>query len=97
MTQDRDAFDGQRGQPTNAAPRAHEAQGRGVLVAFIFTLVTLQGLMVNLMPLLFGTVARAFDDVNLRQQGQLQSFFLAGGIVALFVSGYVTETLRARR
>lgn len=71
-------------------------QDRGTLAAFIFSLVTVQGLTVNLMPVLFGTVARTFD-VTLRQQGQLQSVFLAGGMIALLISGYVTEAVGAKR
>jgi len=97
MKKDRDALDLQDRPASDAAYAMRGRQGRAALVAFIFTLVTLQGLTINLMPLLFGTVARTFEDVNLRQQGQLQTFFLAGGIVALFVSGYVTETIRAKR
>jgi MFS family permease len=71
-------------------------QHRGALAAFIFSLVVVQGLTVNLMPVLFGTIAGAFH-VDLRQQGQLQSFFLAGSMIALLVSGYVTETVGAKR
>lgn len=71
-------------------------QHRGVLAAFIFSLVTVQGLTVNLMPVLFGTVARTFE-VSLREQGQLQSVFLTGGMIALLVSGYVTEAIGAKR
>ena len=73
-----------------------EDKPRTVLAALIFSLVTLQGLTINLMPLLFGTMAESFH-VNLRQQGQLQSFFLAGGILGLLVSGYITERIGARR
>ena len=66
------------------------------LLTLIFSLVAVQGLTVNLMPVLFGVIARAFD-VNLREQGQLQSVFVAGGMIALVVSGYVTESIGARR
>lgn len=69
---------------------------RGPLAALIFSLVAVQGLTVNLMPVLFGTIARTFE-VNLRQQGQLQSVFLAGGMIALLLSGYVTEGIGAKR
>jgi MFS family permease len=69
---------------------------RGVLAAFIFSLVAVQGLTINLMPVLFGTIARDFG-CDLRQQGQLQSIFLAGTVIALFVSGYVTEAIGAKR
>ncbi len=69
---------------------------RGILAAFIFTLVAVQGLTVNLMPVLFGAIARTFE-VNLRQQGQLQSAFLTGGLIALLLSGYITESIGARR
>jgi len=71
---------------------ASDKEGRptAVLVAFLFGLVAFQGFTINLMPLLFDTVDRAFD-LNLRQQGQLQSFFLIGGIIGLFVSGYMTH------
>jgi MFS family permease len=73
-------------------PRQH----RGVLAALIFSLVAVQGLTVNLMPVLFGTIARTFE-INLRQQGQLQSVFLGGGMMVLLVSGYVTERIGAKR
>jgi MFS family permease len=69
---------------------------RGVLAAFIFSLVAVQGLTVNLMPVLFGAIARTFE-VNLRQQGQLQSVFLGGGLLALLASGYITESIGAKR
>jgi MFS family permease len=69
---------------------------RGLLAGVIFTLVALQGITINLMPVLFGPIARSFG-ANLRQQGQLQSFFLAGGLTALFLSGYLTEWIGARR
>jgi fucose permease len=71
-------------------------QHRGALATFIFSLVVVQGLTINLMPVLFGTIAGAFQ-IDLRQQGQLQSFFLAGSMIALLVSGYGTETLGAKR
>ena len=71
-------------------------QHRGALAALIFSLVAVQGLTINLMPVLFGTIARTFE-VNLRQQGQLQSVFLAGGMIALLVSGYMTESIGAKR
>ena len=96
MTEDRNAIDLGNHRAADAAHGIQKGQGRGPFVAFIFVLVILQGLTINLMPLLFGTISRTFE-LNLRQQGQLQSFFLAGGIVALFVSGYVTETIRAKR
>jgi len=41
-------------------------------------------------------MAEAFG-ADLGQQGQLQSFFWAGGIVGLLVSGYVTERIGAGR
>jgi MFS family permease len=66
------------------------------LVLFIFSLVCVQGLTINLMPLMFGTIARTFD-IDLRQQGQLQSAFSAGGALALLISGYVTEAIRPKR
>jgi len=96
MTEDRNSIDLENHPAADAPHEIHKRQGRGPFVAFIFALVILQGLTINLMPLLFGTIAQTFE-LNLRQQGQLQSFFLAGGIVALFVSGYVTETIRAKR
>ncbi|NOY41125.1 MAG: MFS transporter [Planctomycetes bacterium] len=67
-----------------------------VLVAFIFSLAAFQGFTINLMPLLFDTIDRAFD-LNLRQEGQLQSFSLIGAIFGLSMSGYVTEIVRAKR
>jgi len=79
-----------------AAASDKERRPTAVLVAFILSLVTFQGFTINLMPLLFGTIDRTFE-LNLRQQGQLQSFFLIGGMLGLFVSGYVTEIIRAKR
>lgn len=96
MVKDHNTPGRQGSHAANAAPSVYGQQGRGPLVTFIFALVILQGLTINLMPLLFGTIARTFE-VNLRQQGQLQSFFLAGGLAALLVSGYVTEYVRAKR
>ena len=82
--------------PTETLGEATMEQHRGALAALIFSLVAVQGLTINLMPVLFGTIARTFE-VNLRQQGQLQSVFLAGGMIALLVSGYVTESIGAKR
>lgn len=76
--------------------KAAAQPNRGVLAALVFSLVAVQGLTVNLMPVLFGAIARSFE-VNLRQQGQLQSVFLAGGLLSLLVSGYVTEGIGAKR
>jgi MFS family permease len=78
------------------AELAGERQGRGPLVVFIFSLVVVQGLTINLMQVLFGTMEVAFG-ASQSEQGALKSWFLAGGIVALFVSGYVTEYARAKR
>ena len=72
------------------------ARPLAVLITFIFSLAVVQGVTINLMPLLFRTMARAFE-LNLRQEGQLQTAFLAGGIIGLFVSGYATEILRAKK
>ena len=52
--------------PTEMQPRPDKRQSRVVPGVFVFGLVTLQGLSINLMPLLFGTVAQAFE-ANLRQ------------------------------
>jgi MFS family permease len=70
--------------------------GRHWIVLFIFSLVCVQGFTINLMPLMFGTIARTFD-ITLQQQGQLQTAFSMGGASALLISGYVTEWLRPRR
>ncbi len=83
--------------PMTEAPRDPQTKpGRGTLAAFIFSLVVVQGLTINLMPVLFGPVARAFE-VDLYQQGQLQSIFFAGGMIALLLSGYVTESIGAKQ
>ena len=37
-----------------------ERQGRSPLVLFIFSLVIVQGLTINLMPVLFGTMKKEF-------------------------------------
>ncbi len=82
--------------PAEMQPRSDKWRSRIVPGVFVFSLVTLQGLSVNLMPLLFGTVAQTFE-ANMRQQGQLQTFFFGGGILGLLLSGYVTERIGARR
>lgn len=82
--------------PMESQNRHDKKPSRVVPGIYLFSLVALQGLSVNLMPLLFGTVAETFE-ANLRQQGQLQSFFLGGGILGLLVSGFVTERIGARR
>jgi len=79
-----------------AAASDREHRPTVVLVMFIFSLTAFQGFTINLMPLLFGTIDQAFE-LNLRQEGQLQSFFLIGAILGLSMSGYVTEIVRAKR
>ncbi len=81
---------------TEERDRPPQEQSRAVLGAFIFSLTVFQGLTINLMPLLFGAAADTFG-ANLREQGQLQSFFLGGGILGLVLSGYATERIGSRR
>lgn len=80
----------------NAPNRPAENLSRVILGAFIFSLTVFQGLTINLMPLLFGTAADSFA-ASLYEQGQLQSFFLAGGMLGLLLSGYITERIGSRR
>src|SRR5688572_24828036 len=66
-----------------------------VLLLFVFGLVSIQGLTLNLMPVMFRTLGRAFG-LSLGQEGQLQSFFFVGAMVALVSSGWITERLGAK-
>ena len=70
---------------------------RGWLAAFIFCLATFQGLTANLIPVVMHSVGREFHVSSKEQLGMLQTTFLAGGIFSLFMSGYVTDYLRAAR
>ncbi len=67
-----------------------------LLVSFIFSLAAVQGFTINLMALLLRPLSERFDLTHL-QEGNLQTAFQAGGIVALFISGYVTEALGAKK
>jgi MFS family permease len=69
---------------------------RRVLLLFIFSLVSIQGLTLNLMPVLFRTLGRAFG-LSLGQEGQIQSFFFLGAMLALFSSGWITEWLGVKK
>src|SRR5262245_30203294 len=70
---------------------------RGWLATFIFVLVSFQGMTVNLMPVVMHAVGRSFQISSKEQLGMLQTTFLAGGILGLFLAGYVTDLIRARR
>ncbi|HUQ91599.1 MAG TPA: MFS transporter [Bryobacteraceae bacterium] len=63
---------------------------------FIFSLAAIQGLTLNLMPVMFRPLEQAFH-ISLAEQGQLQSLFFAGAVVALLASGWVTERIGIRR
>ena len=67
-----------------------------LLITFIFSLAAIQGFTINLMALLLRPLSERFDLTHL-QEGNLQTSFQLGGIVALFVSGYVTEILGAKK
>src|SRR4051812_48035238 len=69
---------------------------RRPLLAFIFALVTFQGMTINLVPVAMGVVARSFPVSN-ASLGLLQSSFMAGGIFSLLISGYVTDFIRQAR
>jgi MFS family permease len=71
-------------------------QSRGRLMAFLFGLAILHGSLINLMPVMFSTMAATFH-VDKTQQGMLKSCFFAGLMVSLVVSGYLTRYLGARR
>ena len=71
-------------------------QSRGRLVVFLFGLAILHGSVINLMPLMFSSMAATFH-VDRAQQGMLKSCFFAGLMVSLVISGYLTRYLGARR
>ena len=72
-------------------------RGRLPLAAFVFSLVTFQGLTINLMPLVVNVLAETFHVELKKDLGWLQTTFLTGGIFSLFVSGYITDYVRAAR
>jgi len=77
--------------------RAQNAQPpRSRLILFLFGVAVIHGLSINLMPMLFGSVHDTFG-ADETQQGMLQSFFMFGMMLALLISGYVTEATGARR
>ncbi len=69
---------------------------RRMLVIFLFGLAILHGSVINLMPVMFSTMAETFH-VDKAQQGMLKSCFFAGLMVSLVISGYLTRYLGARR
>jgi MFS family permease len=77
-----------------AAKRSSSSRGRPM--AFLFGLAVLHGSVINLMPVMFSTMAETFH-VDKAQQGMLKSFFFGGMMAALVVSGYLTRYLGARR
>jgi len=77
--------------------RAQNVQpNRGRLILFLFGVAVIHGLSINLTPMLFGSVYDTFG-ADEAQQGMLQSFFMFGMMLALLISGYVTEAIGARR
>jgi predicted dehydrogenase/MFS family permease len=69
---------------------------RNSLLPFVFGLVALQGLTVNLAPVVMGVVARTFP-VSEASLGLLQTSFMAGGIFSLLISGYVTDLIQSAK
>ncbi|MFN0165352.1 MAG: MFS transporter [Bryobacteraceae bacterium] len=63
---------------------------------FVFSLAAIQGLTLNLMPVMFRPLEQAFH-IGLAEQGELQSLFFAGALLALSTSGWVTERIGIRR
>jgi UDP-N-acetyl-2-amino-2-deoxyglucuronate dehydrogenase len=72
------------------SPSRHVMPGRRSLLPFIFGLVACQGATVNIAPLVMGVVAQTFPESQ-ASLGLLQTSFMAGGIMSLLVSGYVTD------
>jgi MFS family permease len=72
------------------------SQSRARLVVFLLGLAILHGSIINLMPLMFSSMAATFH-VDKAQQGMLKSCFFAGLMVSLVASGYLTRYLGARR
>ena len=62
----------------------------------MFTLVSVQGLTLFLLPVMFRTFGRTFG-LSLGQEGQIQSFFYLGAMIALFSAGWITERLGVKR
>lgn len=62
----------------------------------IACLVCLQGLTVNLMPVMFSTFGKTFG-LGLGEEGQAQSFFYFGAVLALLASGWITERMGVGR
>ncbi len=63
---------------------------------FIFSLAVIQGFTINLMPVMFRPLEESFH-IGLAEQGNLQSLFFAGALLALSASGWVTERIGVRR
>jgi MFS family permease len=66
------------------------------LVFFLFGLALVQGLFVNLMPVMFTTMEEEFHVVK-AEQALLKSYFFAGSALALVVAGYLTQLWGPRR
>ena len=71
-------------------------QSRRRLVAFLFGLAVLHGMVINLMPVMFTTMESTFGIDKVRQ-ALLKSYFFGGSAVALVMAGYLTQYLGARR
>src|SRR5688572_25960952 len=69
---------------------------RAPLSILIFTMVSVQGLTLFLLPVMFRTFGQTFG-LSLGQEGQIQSFFYLGAMIALFSSGWITERLGVKR
>jgi len=82
--------------PCEPSERTPLSDGSRVWVlVYIFGLVFFQGLLVNHLTVLFPVIKKAFDLDN-EAIGQIASLAFAGGMPALFLSGYVTEWIRPR-
>lgn len=79
-----------------AADPPGSAVSRRVSAWLVMGLVALQGATINLMPMMFGPLARDFQ-ASMRQQGQLQSVFLLGSLAGLITTGYATELIGTGR
>jgi MFS family permease len=77
-----------------AAPGPHRAE-RMPLTALLFGLSFIQGLALNLMPVLFPTLGVEFG-ISKAQQGLLQTAFTAGTISVLIAAGYLINYFGAK-
>jgi len=69
---------------------------RNGLVAILFGLAVIQGLVINLMPIMYPTIGREFG-LTKAQTGLVGTWFFIGYTVALVITGYLVNYLGAKR